>query len=72
MRTDTQTSLISGVLTTRSNPGRAARQMEPIHRNLGADAYRSRPARVVIGLHDNVQDRTVNCVVDRLLKELTW
>ena len=66
-------SLISGILTDRPrlSPGQAARRMEPIRRNLGA----RHPAQRGNATNRNgasIQDRTMNVVVDRLLKELTW
>ncbi len=73
MKTSETLSLISGILTDRSRltPGQAARRMEPIRRNLGAGRLAERH-NAMNHNRGSIQDRTMNVVVDRLLKELTW
>jgi hypothetical protein len=73
MKTSASPSLISGILTDRSRltPGQAARRMEPIRRNWG-DGHPAEGRNQAKRNRGSIQDRTMNVVVDRLLKELTW
>lgn len=66
MPTGNTTPLIAGTL---NRSGRRA--VRPVHRNLGAHAPADARRKSNADPH-RIQDRTVDLVVDRLLRELTW
>ena len=74
MYVNSNPSLISGILQApvRSNPGQAARKMEPLRRNIGSAKPAAKPSPDARRDTVSISERTMDVVVDRLLKELTW